>query len=168
MALGRSLAIDRQILLLDEPLSNLDAKVRIQLRSEVKALQNRLRFTAIHVTHDREEAMTMAVLHRATGATPSTPTCRRTRCPSSPATRSSGATSWASWVTRATVRGPLPALPRDGPAFGAGLEGVPYVIEDFVLTGQIDADRFAASPGVEGVWLEGLCPLRLPSTRPSR
>jgi ABC-type Fe3+/spermidine/putrescine transport system ATPase subunit len=60
VALGRALAIEPRILLLDEPLSNLDAKVRIQLRSEIKALQNRLGFTAIHVTHDREEAMTMA------------------------------------------------------------------------------------------------------------
>ena len=60
VALGRALAIEPKILLLDEPLSNLDAKVRIQLRSEIKSLQNRLGFTAIHVTHDREEAMTMA------------------------------------------------------------------------------------------------------------
>jgi ABC-type Fe3+/spermidine/putrescine transport system ATPase subunit len=60
VALGRALAIEPDLLLLDEPLSNLDAKVRIQLRSEIKALQNRLGFTAIHVTHDREEAMTMA------------------------------------------------------------------------------------------------------------
>src|SRR3954463_6216769 len=60
VALGRALAIEPAILLLDEPLSNLDAKVRIQLRSEIKSLQNRLGFTAIHVTHDREEAMTMA------------------------------------------------------------------------------------------------------------
>ncbi|HEX8167547.1 MAG TPA: ABC transporter ATP-binding protein [Beijerinckiaceae bacterium] len=60
VALGRALAIEPQLLLLDEPLSNLDAKVRLQLRSEIKGLQNRLGFTAIHVTHDREEAMTMA------------------------------------------------------------------------------------------------------------
>jgi len=60
VALGRALAIEPSILLLDEPLSNLDAKVRVQLRSEIKLLQNRLGFTAIHVTHDREEAMTMA------------------------------------------------------------------------------------------------------------
>ncbi|WP_230530031.1 ABC transporter ATP-binding protein [Microvirga roseola] len=60
VALGRALAIEPKILLLDEPLSNLDAKVRIQLRSEIKSLQNRLGFTAVHVTHDREEAMTMA------------------------------------------------------------------------------------------------------------
>jgi ABC-type Fe3+/spermidine/putrescine transport system ATPase subunit len=60
VALGRALAIDPSLLLLDEPLSNLDAKVRVQLRYEIKTLQNRLGFTAIHVTHDREEAMTMA------------------------------------------------------------------------------------------------------------
>jgi ABC-type Fe3+/spermidine/putrescine transport system ATPase subunit len=60
VALGRALAVDPSLLLLDEPLSNLDARVRMQLRYEIKALQNRLGFAAIHVTHDREEAMTMA------------------------------------------------------------------------------------------------------------
>jgi ABC-type Fe3+/spermidine/putrescine transport system ATPase subunit len=60
IALGRALAIEPQLLLLDEPLSNLDAKVRIQLRGEIKALQSKLGFAALHVTHDREEAMTMA------------------------------------------------------------------------------------------------------------
>jgi ABC-type Fe3+/spermidine/putrescine transport system ATPase subunit len=60
VALGRALAIEPRVLLLDEPLSNLDAKVRLQLRGEIKALQARLGFAALHVTHDREEAMTMA------------------------------------------------------------------------------------------------------------
>jgi ABC-type Fe3+/spermidine/putrescine transport system ATPase subunit len=60
VALGRALAIDPQMLLLDEPLSNLDARIRIELRSEIRAVQSRLGITAIHVTHDREEAMVMA------------------------------------------------------------------------------------------------------------
>jgi len=60
VALGRALAIQPDILLLDEPLSNLDARIRITVRHEISALQRRLGITAIHVTHDREEAMVMA------------------------------------------------------------------------------------------------------------
>ncbi|MCC7046806.1 MAG: ABC transporter ATP-binding protein [Alphaproteobacteria bacterium] len=60
VALGRALAINPDILLLDEPLSNLDARIREEVRHEIKALQQRLGITAIHVTHDREEAMVMA------------------------------------------------------------------------------------------------------------
>ena len=60
VALGRALAIEPSVLLLDEPLSNLDANVRMQLRGEIKSLQQKLGFAALHVTHDREEAMTMA------------------------------------------------------------------------------------------------------------
>jgi ABC-type Fe3+/spermidine/putrescine transport system ATPase subunit len=60
VALGRAIAVDPRILLLDEPLSNLDARIRQNVRHEIRALQRRLGITAIHVTHDREEAMVMA------------------------------------------------------------------------------------------------------------
>jgi putative spermidine/putrescine transport system ATP-binding protein len=60
VALGRALAINPSILLLDEPLSNLDARIRQNVRHEIKALQQQLGITAIHVTHDREEAMVLA------------------------------------------------------------------------------------------------------------
>lgn len=60
VALGRALAVEPQILLLDEPLSNLDARIRLQMRHEIRAIQRQLGVTAILVTHDREEAMVMA------------------------------------------------------------------------------------------------------------
>ncbi|MBI3706289.1 MAG: ABC transporter ATP-binding protein [Proteobacteria bacterium] len=60
VALGRALAINPRILLLDEPLSNLDARIREEVRHEIKSLQQALGITTIHVTHDREEAMVMA------------------------------------------------------------------------------------------------------------
>ena len=60
VALGRALTVDPDVLLLDEPLSNLDARIRVELRSEIRAVQSRLGITAVHVTHDREEAMVLA------------------------------------------------------------------------------------------------------------
>jgi ABC-type Fe3+/spermidine/putrescine transport system ATPase subunit len=60
VALGRALAIDPQVLLLDEPLSNLDARIREEVRHEIKTLQQKLGITTVHVTHDRQEAMVMA------------------------------------------------------------------------------------------------------------
>ena len=58
VALARTLAIEPRVLLLDEPLSNLDAKLRVQMRQELKSLQRRLGITTMLVTHDQEEALT--------------------------------------------------------------------------------------------------------------
>lgn len=60
VAMGRSIVRDPKVFLFDEPLSNLDAKLRVQMRSEIKSLQSRLKTTMIYVTHDQIEAMTMA------------------------------------------------------------------------------------------------------------
>jgi putative spermidine/putrescine transport system ATP-binding protein len=68
VALARSLAIEPKVLLLDEPLSALDAKVRVQLREEIRRIQLELGITTIYVTHDQEEALSIsdrvAVLYR--------------------------------------------------------------------------------------------------------
>jgi iron(III) transport system ATP-binding protein len=60
VALARTIVIEPEVLLLDEPLSNLDAKLRVEMRSELKALQRKLGLTAIYVTHDQEEANAIA------------------------------------------------------------------------------------------------------------
>jgi multiple sugar transport system ATP-binding protein len=60
VAMGRAIVRDPQVFLFDEPLSNLDAKLRVQMRTEIKTLHQRLRTTTIYVTHDQIEAMTMA------------------------------------------------------------------------------------------------------------
>jgi len=60
VALARALAIEPRVLLLDEPLSALDAKVRLQLREQIRSVQQRLRTTTLFVTHDQEEALSMA------------------------------------------------------------------------------------------------------------
>ena len=60
VAMGRAIVRDPQVFLFDEPLSNLDAKLRVQMRGEIKELHQRLRTTTVYVTHDQIEAMTMA------------------------------------------------------------------------------------------------------------
>lgn len=60
VALARALAIQPQVLLLDEPLSALDAKIRLELRMEIRAIQQKLGITTIYVTHDQEEALSLS------------------------------------------------------------------------------------------------------------
>ena len=60
VAMGRAIVRDPQVFLFDEPLSNLDAQLRVQMRTEIKELHQRLKTTSIYVTHDQIEAMTMA------------------------------------------------------------------------------------------------------------
>ena len=60
VAMGRAIVRDPQVFLFDEPLSNLDAQLRVQMRAEIKELHQRLKTTTIYVTHDQIEAMTMA------------------------------------------------------------------------------------------------------------
>jgi multiple sugar transport system ATP-binding protein len=60
VAMGRAIVRDPAVFLFDEPLSNLDAKLRVQMRAEIKELHQRLKTTIIYVTHDQVEAMTMA------------------------------------------------------------------------------------------------------------
>ncbi len=60
VALARALVLNPDILLLDEPLSNLDAKIRIQVRSEIRTLQKDLGITTVYVTHDQEEALSLS------------------------------------------------------------------------------------------------------------
>src|SRR5947209_7643014 len=59
VAMGRAIVRDPQAFLMDEPLSNLDAKLRIQMRAEILRIQRRLATTTVYVTHDQVEAMTL-------------------------------------------------------------------------------------------------------------
>ena len=64
VALGRAIVREPKVFLMDEPLSNLDAKLRAQMRTEISKLHKRLQTTFIYVTHDQTEAMTMGDSYR--------------------------------------------------------------------------------------------------------
>ena len=59
VAMGRAIVREPSVFLMDEPLSNLDAKLRVQMRADIAALQSRLGVTTVYVTHDQSEAMTL-------------------------------------------------------------------------------------------------------------
>jgi sn-glycerol 3-phosphate transport system ATP-binding protein len=77
VAMGRAIVRDPKLFLFDEPLSNLDAKLRVQMRAEIRRLQRRLGVTSLYVTHDQVEAMTLGdrllILHEGTQAQLATP-----------------------------------------------------------------------------------------------
>ena len=92
VAMGRAIVRQPSVFLMDEPLSNLDAKLRVQMRADIAALQSRLGVTTVYVTHDQAEAMTLghrvAVLQGRPAPAVRRPAGRSTsgrRTPSSPA-----------------------------------------------------------------------------------
>ena len=108
VAMGRAIVREPRVFLMDEPLSNLDAKLRVQTRSQIAELQRRLGITTVYVTHDQVEAMTMG--HRV--AVLSGREAAAVRHPA-PAVRQ----------PREPVRGRVHRLPRDEPADGPAHRG---------------------------------------------
>ncbi|MGL4495975.1 MAG: ABC transporter ATP-binding protein [Beijerinckiaceae bacterium] len=156
VALGRALAVDPPVLLLDEPLSNLDAKIRLAMRHELKALHQRLGMTAIHVTHDQEEAMVMAdeivILDAGRIVQKGAPE-EIYRHPNSPFVASFlGADNVIEGDIRSDGNGLVLALP-DGSQFAlpgqAAREGA------HVIQFRTDAVRLGDARGVEGLTLPG-------------
>ena len=95
VAMGRAIVREPQVFLMDEPLSNLDAKLRVQMRAEISRIQRQLGVTTVYVTHDQVEAMTMGdrvAVMRAACCSSST---RRSACTSGRRTSSSRASSAA-------------------------------------------------------------------------
>ena len=95
VALGRALVRDPKRFLMDEPLSNLDAKLRVQMRAELKRFHQELAATVIYVTHDQLEAVTMADKMAVMNGGVSSNTTRRRSCSRSRSTPSSPASSAA-------------------------------------------------------------------------
>jgi sn-glycerol 3-phosphate transport system ATP-binding protein len=84
VAMGRAIVREPSVFLFDEPLSNLDAKLRVQMRVEIKELQHKLGITSLYVTHDQVEAMTMADRMIVMNAVSPSRSVRRSMCMRSP------------------------------------------------------------------------------------
>ncbi len=112
VAMGRALVRDPQVFLFDEPLSNLDAKLRVDMRTEIKRLHQRMKTTIVYVTHDQIEAMTLATQDRS-------PEGRRIA-----AVRNAGGDLQS---PRQYVRCRLHGLARHEPPDGEGGEGAAWI-----------------------------------------
>ena len=91
--MGRAIIREPSVFLMDEPLSNLDAKLRVQMRAEIASLQSRLGMTTVYVTHDQSEAMTLGDRVAVLGDGGCSNATRPARCTSGRRTRSSPASS---------------------------------------------------------------------------
>ncbi|MBO4538264.1 MAG: ABC transporter ATP-binding protein [Erysipelotrichaceae bacterium] len=99
VALARALVIEPDVLLMDEPLSNLDAKLRVEMRNVIKQIQNEVGITNVYVTHDQEEAMAVsdriAVMHDGVIQHVGTPRTSISAPPTSSSPASSAAPTWS-------------------------------------------------------------------------
>ena len=93
VAMGRAIIRQPQVFLMDEPLSNLDAQLRVHMRGEIEAMQKRLGVTTVYVTHDQIEAMTMGTGSRSCARGSCSRSTRRRRCTTTRSTSSSRASS---------------------------------------------------------------------------
>ena len=93
VAMGRAIVRKPQVFLMDEPLSNLDAKLRVQTRTQIASLQRELGVTTVYVTHDQTEALTMATASRSSPVASSSRSAPRRKCTSVPPTSSLPASS---------------------------------------------------------------------------
>src|SRR3954466_6221392 len=121
VALGRAIIAEARVCLMDEPLSNLDAKLRHEMRTEIRALQQRLGMTMVYVTHDQTEAMTMAdrvVLMRDGRIEQNGPPEQLYSRPATP------------FTARLTGTPPLNPLARDGRLIGLRPEHIRIVSQD--------------------------------------
>jgi putative spermidine/putrescine transport system ATP-binding protein len=110
VALARAIVIEPKLLLLDEPLSNLDAKLRVQMRAELRRIQRELGITMLYVTHDQDEALAMSdrIVVMNGGKIEQLDTPERSSMPRAPA---SSPTSWASKTCSTTATAPSTAAP---------------------------------------------------------